>query len=58
MADEDKCQTPGCNRPHEINVGVGGRSVLICRECAHDLATMLNEVLSEQYEHEAPEEAE
>ena len=58
MADEDKCQTPGCNHPHEINVGVGGHSVLICRECAHDLATMLNEALSEQYEHEAPEEAE
>ena len=47
MADEDRCKTQGCNRPHEINVGVAGHSVLICRECAHDLDTMLNEFLSD-----------
>ena len=56
MPDEDECQTQGCNRTREINVGVAGHSVLICRECAHDLATMLNEFLSEEYEEEASEE--
>ena len=50
MPDEDECQTQGCNRSHEINVGVAGHSVLICRECANDLVTMLNEFLSEEYE--------
>ena len=53
MPDEDECQTQGCNRSQEINVGVAGHSVLICRECANDLATMLNEFLSEEYEEEA-----
>ena len=55
MPDEDECQTQGCTRPHEINVGVAGHPVLICRECAHDLATILDEFLSEQYEQEASE---